>query len=473
MALLFSRKVLFGGIFTLSFLAILTHLGVTGNYKVHSGAARFGFLPSSWTAERSPYVPADEYPETEYIMGVAGFNYFRNLYFSNGTFLALTTRPSSFPEQGVDFIFSGIVKEGDPYRKHFAADEDRFAIMTPKEAMDSGLLQPAAIRKEGISMFFNDVREGRWGSFLDHYFHFIGEMFLGCWRLTVAAGEHEFPTRIMYRAEGIDWRDHARITTWFQQSILPDTVIEESSIYEDRALSQMTFIYDRIAIADRWAAHRVGQEVKFWNKATADLPLLKVPSTWMDPMRNRLKALAMAEDCNPQRERAGVPVVVYINRQLTKRRLVDEDAKALLEQMAKLDKEGVIEFHNAQMEKLPRVQQFCLALRADIMFGVHGNGLSHQLWMKPGSGVLEIMAEGFARDYAILAEMMGHEYHTIHYNKTFPPDQWRRPDGWAVDQGPDFHSANIRLDAEWFASLITDMAQRRIYVTEPELSLSF
>lgn len=105
-------------------------------------------------------------------MGVAGFSksqvlgqsrslpthsylsadYFRNLYFSNGTFLALTTKPSSFPEQGVDFIFSGIVKEGDPYRKHFAAEEDRFAIMTPKEAMDSGLLQPAAIRKEGISV---------------------------------------------------------------------------------------------------------------------------------------------------------------------------------------------------------------------------------------------------------------------------------------------------------------------------------
>ncbi|KAL0253653.1 hypothetical protein I308_101028 [Cryptococcus tetragattii IND107] len=298
-------------------------------------------------------------------------------------------------------------------------------------------------------------------------------MFLGCWRLIIAAGEHEFPTRIMYRAEGIDWRDRARITTWFQQSILPDTVIEESSIYEDRQVSQMTFIYEKISIADRWAAHRVGQEVKYWNKAIADLPLLKVPSTWMDPMRNRLKALAMAEDCNPQRERAGVPVVVYINRQLTHRRLVDEDAKALLEEMAKLDKEGVIEFHNAQMEKLPRVQQFCLALRADIMFGVHGNGLSHQLWMKPGSGVLEIMAEGFARDYAILAEMMGHEYYAIHHNEIFPPEKWRRPDGWAVDQGPDFHSPNIRLDAKWFATLIADMAQRRIYVTEPELSLSF
>lgn len=473
MALLFSRKVLFAGIFTFSFFAILTHLGISGSGKIHPGLTRFGLLPSSWAAKRSPYVRADEYPETEYVLGVAGFNYFRNLYFCNGTFLALTTNPSSFPEQGVNYIFSGLMEVDDPHRQHFAAEEDRFAIMTPKEAMDRGLLQPAAIRKEGITMFFNDVREGKHSSFLNHYYHFIGEMFLGCWRLIIAAGEHEFPTRIMYRAEGIDWRDRARITTWFQQSILPDTVIEESSIYEDRQVSQMTFIYEKISIADRWAAHRVGQEVKYWNKAIADLPLLKVPSTWMDPMRNRLKALAMAEDCNPQRERAGVPVVVYINRQLTHRRLVDEDAKALLEEMAKLDKEGVIEFHNAQMEKLPRVQQFCLALRADIMFGVHGNGLSHQLWMKPGSGVLEIMAEGFARDYAILAEMMGHEYYAIHHNEIFPPEKWRRPDGWAVGQGPDFHSPNIRLDAKWFATLIADMAQRRIYVTEPELSLSF
>jgi hypothetical protein len=27
---------------------------------------------------------------------------------------------------------------------------------------------------------------------------------------------------------------------------------------------------------------------------------------------------------------------------------------------------------------------------AQIMIGVHGNGLSHQLWMKPNSGVLEV-----------------------------------------------------------------------------------
>lgn len=74
-------------------------------------------------------------------------------------------------------------------------------------------------------------------------------------------------------------------------------------------------------------------------------------------MRNRIKALAMAEQCDIHRKHAGVPVVVYINRQLTNRRLVDGDAEALLKQMNKLNNEGVIEFYNAVMEELPRVQQ--------------------------------------------------------------------------------------------------------------------
>lgn len=457
-------------VFSLGLLAIVTRLGIDGNSKAHSDVTRLRFLPSSWRAKRTFYVTADEYPETEYVMGIPGFNYLRNLYFSNGTFLVLTTNPSSFPEQGAGYILSGLV---DAHGKRPAAEEDIFAIMSPKEATDRGLLQPAAIRKEGISMFFNDVKLGDRSSFLEHYFHFIGELFLGCWRLMIAAGEREFPARLMYRANATDWRDRARINTWFQQSVLPDAAIEGSSIFEDRTVSQMTFIYDRIAIADRWAAHRVSQDVKTWNKATADLPLLKVPSTWMDPMRNRIKALAMAEQCDIHRKHAGVPVVVYINRQLTNRRLIDGDAEALLKQMDKLNNEGVIEFYNAVMEELPRVQQFCLALKADVMFGVHGNGLSHQLWMKPGSGVFEIMGEGFARDYAILAEMMGHEYHAIHYNETFPPDRWRRPDGSSVDQGPDFHSPRIRVDAEWFAALVVDVARKRIPVKEPEWSLSF
>nr|ODN90101.1 hypothetical protein L203_02022 [Cryptococcus depauperatus CBS 7841] len=131
-----------------------------------------------------------------------------------------------------------------------------------------------------------------------------GEMLLGCWRLVNAVGESELPMRLMYRAVGVVWRDPVQ----FQISSLGSNKPE-------------------------------GEEVQFWNKATTNLPLLKVPQTWMDPMRNKLKALAIAEGCNPQRKRADVSVVVYINR-IANRRLVDQDAQDILDEMTKLDQEN-------------------------------------------------------------------------------------------------------------------------------------
>ncbi|OCF41270.1 hypothetical protein I317_04928 [Kwoniella heveanensis CBS 569] len=455
------------------------------------------WLPSTSTVEADDkwdnlYVPREEFPETRWVQGVAGFNYFHNLYLSNGTYIVLTSDPEHLPAKGVTAIFSGLSDPEDRWHHRPAAGEDRFMIVSPEEAEERQLFERSAVRKTGVSLMFNDVAEGKLSSFLNHYYHFSklgfwaareirvvltdslfilsGEMFLGLWRVVAASGETELPARLIYRANATDWRDHAGITTWFQQAVLAETIVEEVTVYEDRKKSGMTFLFDKIAIADRWAAHRAGQEVKYWNKANADLPLLNVTREWMDPLRNQIKKLVQTEGCEVKRNDPEVPVVVYVNRQLTGRRLVDADAAELLEEMEKLDAEGVIEFHNAFMEKIPRTDQFCLALRSDIMFGVHGNGLSHQLWMKPGSGVMEIMpTTGFARDYAILGEMMGHEYYAIHHNATFPPDQWRKPNGWMVDQGKDFHSNRITVDGKFMAGMVRKMAEERRYVTEPEL----
>lgn len=79
--------------------------------------------------------------------------------------------------------------------------------------------------------------------------------------------------------------------------------------------------------------------------------------------------------------------------QLTNRRLEASDHAALLDAMRDLETEGIIEFNHARMEKLPRHEQFCMAARTDVMLGVHGNGLSHQLWMLPGAGVIEVSGE--------------------------------------------------------------------------------
>jgi hypothetical protein len=52
---------------------------------------------------------------------------------------------------------------------------------------------------------------------------------------------------------------------------------------------------------------------------------------------------------------------------------------------------------------------------------------------------------GFARDYAMLAELANHEYFSIHNDAIFPPSKWRKPNGWAVDISPGFHGSDIRV----------------------------
>ncbi len=54
------------------------------------------------------------------------------------------------------------------------------------------------------------------------------------------------------------------------------------------------------------------------------------------------------------------------------------------------------------MDKLHRDDQIRLAARTTIMLGVHGNGLTHLLWMKPTprATVIEFFfPQGFAHDY--------------------------------------------------------------------------
>ncbi|KAK4687906.1 hypothetical protein P7C73_g2203, partial [Tremellales sp. Uapishka_1] len=408
------------------------------------------------------------FPESEYVTGVSGFNYFKNLYLVNGAFIFLTSDPSVLPSQGVGYLLSAGFGEDDDGFATFPAGEDRWKVV---DVEDVGKLGKVAVRKKGLSvspsetgddvaevyqMFFNDARGPVTSSFLDHYFHC--EVFLGAWRIVASTGENNLPARLMYRTSPNDWRDHAGLTSWFQQNVLPETAIEEQTIWEDRAKSRTTYLFDSITIVDRWAAHRFGEDVKFWNKATADLPSIEVEKTWLKPLRDSMKELVQTEGCVVKRLRADVPVVTYINRQLTGRRLNEDDDDMMVKGLLELNKDGIIEFHDAKMETMSRTEQFCLALRTDIMLGVHGNGLSHQLWMKPGSAVVEIMnVGGFARDYAMLAELMSHDYYAIHKNVVFPREKWRRPDGWAVDQGEGFHGSDIRASRRVIAELLSSL----------------
>lgn len=69
----------------------------------------------------------------------------------------------------------------------------------------------------------------------------------------------------------------------------------------------------------------------------------------------------------------------------SKRRLTEASHEALVKAIETLD----VDLHVAQMERLSKKDQMELVSKADVVLGVHGNGLTNEIWMKPGGAVIE------------------------------------------------------------------------------------
>ena len=95
-----------------------------------------------------------------------------------------------------------------------------------------------------------------------------------------------------------------------------------------------------------------------------------VTKDWIQPLRDNIVRLGTAAGYGMHREHRGVPIVTYINRQNSGRSLQDDDAERVLERLAQLDADGIIELYNAYMEDLSKSEQFCLAAKTDVSGGV-------------------------------------------------------------------------------------------------------
>lgn len=103
-------------------------------------------------------------------------------------------------------------------------------------------------------------------------------------------------------------------------------------------------------------------------------------------------------------------VVTYIDRQTSsKRRLPPVVHEKILKFMNSMSD---ITFQHLQMESLNFEEQVSAVQKTDLLIGVHGNGLTHSLFMKPRGSVCEIFVPGlpFIWDYYTLSKMMSHEY---------------------------------------------------------------
>ncbi|KAG6879083.1 hypothetical protein C0992_005291 [Termitomyces sp. T32_za158] len=124
-----------------------------------------------------------------------------------------------------------------------------------------------------------------------------------------------------------------------------------------------------------------------------------------------------------------MPFVTYIVRQGSGRRLADADHQEFVKALKELEWSGLCQVYVAQMEKMTLAQQMEIMARSTIIVGVHGNGLTHQLFMPPSprSTVVEIFApKSYVHDYAILARNLGHKHYAVWNDtlQTFPDGEW-------------------------------------------------
>ncbi|KAJ3716588.1 hypothetical protein C8R42DRAFT_645243 [Lentinula raphanica] len=157
------------------------------------------------------------------------------------------------------------------------------------------------------------------------------------------------------------------------------------------------------------------------------------------------------------RQRTTRPVVTYLSRQdWNRRKLKTEDHERLVSELRQLETELGIEVIVVSAENLSRWEQIRLVGRSTILIGVHGNGLTAELWMNLGfrSTVIEIFyPKGWAHDYEYTARAMGAGGGLKHYGvwndqvvtaPGFPPPSYP----------PGFQGNEIPVDGMTVANLV-------------------
>lgn len=348
---------------------------------------------------------------------------------------------------------------------------------------------------DGMTFLFND------GQFIDHYYHFAAELLLGVWRAyssydenISATGETSLsaPKRMWFLHQSVsEWRDNPRFNPTLMYALFPRTALLYPEDFKDLAEQTVSgkpkaFVLDRAILADRSAAFRGEWTAPTARTVASAMHLGTTSRWWWEPIRRaalryagvpesiierNLEGLGAVDPAQPSDPRVDAieplapqgtykPVVTYISRQNSRRRLTpeshDELVAALEDRAAKLGWELVI----VEAERMSKEEQLALAGRTTIMLGVHGNGLTHLLWMPPTpkSAVIEMFYKGgFARDYQWTAHALGIRHFGVQHDRTFTS-----PDLPTVDYPEGFQGNSITVVGKVVADLIEDRLAEKI-----------
>lgn len=425
-------------------------------------------------------------PLTRILGHAPGFTILQNVYFYKGQYIFVTDEPYTFPGDIQLVVFRPDRDESLPPLVELFGIRDKPIMggiaeylvqgkwITPDETEKR--FDPSRVNViEGLTFINNDEK------FINHYYHWMGETFLGGYRVwdnvfvkngiplnATADGALPDPDRFIFmhadeRAfifEDLDsweggWRDRQGLNEWYTRRLFPKAVIESSEKWSAKIHSNKMYRFSTLILADRFAGHR-GASAGY--KPWGDAFRLAAHKNWLSPLRKRLMRNYKG-DVPTSIDKKSLPVITYISRQTTTRRLTDESHAALLRELAKIRDEGLAEVNEELFEKRSIEDQIAIMGRTTILISVHGNGLTNAIWMNPSpkSGVFEFQPGGCRfNDFGPLAEANEIPHWIVNFDGMCAPDECGARN-CADPRFPDPNSDKITVDSKFLSKQIRSL----------------
>ncbi|TDL21873.1 hypothetical protein BD410DRAFT_803963 [Rickenella mellea] len=402
---------------------------------------------------RDPWLTwSDTPPETTLVAHAPGWTMFDRLYILNGTLYVVSFNRTSFPELRLMYSTGRNLKNGKEEASKRLPTDKEIRIISPVEARR--LFGTSATRIDGPNWLVNDPKQ-----FINHYYHWTAELLFGLWRAYSSLDPYITPDgatslppprRLLFTHIGcMEWRDYASMNEWVLRGAFPSISMEFSNDWADRAKMARPFVFDRVLIADRLAALHGATFRRTERTASEALALPGSPHWWFSVRNNVLEFSGLAPEWVLEPDPGAIAtrqkfVITYISRQgWSRRKLRESDHEELVRQLMHLKERYGYEVNVVEMEKLTRAEQLQLSGRTTIMMGVHGNGLTSLVWMRPTplSTVIEFFyPQGWAFDYEYAARALGMVHYGVWNNITFTrpnvPERHNYVDGFQGNEIP-------------------------------------
>jgi hypothetical protein len=279
------------------------------------------------------------------------------------------------------------------------------------------------------SVLVNEGATPGWNG-LYHYYHFTLEDTLGGFAGgALAQPEPLTPSRLAV-PWGNDWHDQWHMNDAVTASLFGENIIDkdmwaglaDKPLFFDKRESGRGFRpflllgldnadLSSVIFVDRWAAHRNSKLVEVWHKMPVQVfeTLITRPgsSHFFDKPRQQLLDYFAIPPAP-----AGKQVrIAYIDRQSSNRKIPEDQHMTLVAEMKSLADSRGAHFAHLVLEDMTPDEQFREVAQANVMIGIHGNGLTHLIWLQSGAAVIEMFPQNvFQRDYQTAAAVLGFNY---------------------------------------------------------------